>query len=170
MPRQRLVVAERVVEVHPDAQPRPAVEALRQRQQEGERLHQVRRDPQQRLALAQVHAHQAEVGGGEVAQAAVDEPGRARGGAAAEIVLLDQRDLQAAQRRVARDAAADDPAADDDDGGSPARRRARPRTWISAGPVRRCPRQGLAKAGVATWACGRDMVDMTMTVLAVAGG
>ena len=127
----------------------------------------------ERLALAQIHAHEARSRRGQVAQAAVDESGRACGGAAAEIVLLDQRDLQAAQRGVARDAAADDPAADDDD----VERRlscdgvghALEHRLVQVG--RACPgRSALGWTGVATLACGRDMVDMTMTVLAVAGG
>ncbi len=116
MIRQALVEAEKVVEQHADAQP-PAHEqaAAVPRHEELERLDQVRRDLQQRLALAQVHAHQREVQHLEIAEPAVHEPRRPGGRAAAEVGLLEQRDAQAAQRGVAGDAGADHAAADDQD-------------------------------------------------------
>ena len=116
MIRQALVEAEKVVEHHADPQP-PAREqtAAVPRHEELERLHQVRRDLQQRLALAQVHADQREVEHLEVAETAVHEPRGARSGAAAEVGLLEQRDPQAAQRGVAGNARANHAAADDQD-------------------------------------------------------
>src|ERR1043165_2748591 len=51
----------------------------------------------------------------EVAQAAVDELARLRRRARGVVALLEQRDLEAAQRSVARDARAGDAAADHDD-------------------------------------------------------
>ena len=69
--------------------------------------------PPQHLALAQRLAHQAEIVVFEIAQAAVDQPGRARRGAAREIAHLAQIDRKAAAGGVARDAAAIDAAADD---------------------------------------------------------
>jgi hypothetical protein len=48
----------------------------------------------------------------EISQASVNEPRRAAGGAAGEVVLLDECDAKTPERRVARDAAAGDPAAD----------------------------------------------------------
>jgi hypothetical protein len=44
----------------------------------------------------------------------VDEARRAAGGAAGEVVPLDERRAQAAERRVARDPGAGDPATDDE--------------------------------------------------------
>ena len=45
----------------------------------------------------------------------MDEPGGARARTGPEIVLLDERDRQSAERSVARDARPDDPAADDEE-------------------------------------------------------
>src|SRR5581483_720889 len=50
----------------------------------------------------------------EIAQAAVDQLGRGRRGRLREIALLHQQHLEAAARRVARDAGAVDAAADDE--------------------------------------------------------
>ena len=74
----------------------------------------MRRDAQQDLALAHVAPHEAEVELLEVAQPPVDQPGRSRGRARAEVMLLDERDREPAERRVARDTGSDDPAADDE--------------------------------------------------------
>ena len=73
----------------------------------------MRRSLQQHLALDQRLAHQAELVVLEIAQAAMDELGRGRGGGAGEIALLRQIDLEAAPGRVAGDAAAVDAAAND---------------------------------------------------------
>ena len=52
---------------------------------------------------------------GEVADAAVDHPARVAARAEGEVVALEEDDLQAAQREVARDARAVDAPADDGD-------------------------------------------------------
>jgi hypothetical protein len=111
---QGLVEAEQVVERHAGAQ-LGAIEraALVEGQQERQRPDQVRGDAQQGLALAQIHAHQAEIEHFQVAQAAVNQAGRTGRGAGGEIGLLQQDDAQAAASGVARDAGADDAAADD---------------------------------------------------------
>ena len=80
-----------------------------------ERPHEVRRGAEQRAPLAARLEHEAEVAVLEVAHAAVDEPRRAARGAAREVVALDERDAEAAERGVARDAGAGDPAADDEE-------------------------------------------------------
>ena len=68
---------------------------------------------EQDFALDQRFAHQPEFIVFEIAQAAMDELGRGRGGRAGEIALLGQQDLEPAPGGVARDAAAIDAAADD---------------------------------------------------------
>jgi hypothetical protein len=114
VPRQRFVEAEGVVQQHARAHPGAVEEtAVVIRQEEPQRLHQVRGDAEQRLALPQVHAHQPEIEHFEIPQPAVNEPRRARGGAAAVIGFLEQRNAQPAQSGVARDARADDAAAGD---------------------------------------------------------
>ena len=64
------------------------------------------------LALQQRLAHEPEVEVLQVAQAAVDELGRARRRPAREVGALDQRDRVPARGGVQRDAGAGDPAAD----------------------------------------------------------
>jgi hypothetical protein len=54
----------------------------------------MRRNPQERLPLAQIHADEAEIEHLKVAQPAVDDPGGGRGGAAAEVLFLEQCDAQ----------------------------------------------------------------------------
>ncbi len=85
------------------------------RHDELDRPHEMRRDPQQDLALGERLGDQAELVVLEVAQAAVDQLAAARGGRGAEIALLAEEDSQAPAGRVARDAGAVDPAADDDE-------------------------------------------------------
>jgi hypothetical protein len=58
---------------------------------------------------------EAEVAVLEVADAAVDEAGGAAGGAAGEVLALDEGDAQAAQGGISGDATAGDAAADDED-------------------------------------------------------
>ena len=110
---QTLVEAQGIVE----RQARPEFERRRtpiaeERNQELERLHQVRRDSQQGLALPQVEPHQPEVHLFEISQPAVDDAGGRGGGAAAEVRLFDEGDPEAAERRIAGHTAADDAAAD----------------------------------------------------------
>ena len=67
---------------------------------------------QQPSALGARLEHEMNLSVLEVPNAAVDEPRRAARRSAGEIVLLHERDVQSAQRRLARDAASGDPAAD----------------------------------------------------------
>jgi hypothetical protein len=83
------------------------------RQHEAQRLDDVRRDPPQHLALAQGLAHQTDIEMFEIAQATMDEPGRARRGAAREITHLAEMNRKTAAGGVARDPATIDAAADD---------------------------------------------------------
>ena len=103
-----MVVDEQAEPQHPG---RPHAGLMRQH--EAHRPDQVRRHPQQDLALGQRLAHEAEPAVLEIAQAAVDELGGGGRGAGGEIVLLDQEDAQAAAGGVAGDARAVDAAADD---------------------------------------------------------
>ena len=75
----------------------------------------MRRDAQQPAPFGARLEHQMQMTVLEVAQTAVNEPRRAARGAAREIGLLDERDIQSAQRRIARDAASGDAAADHQD-------------------------------------------------------
>ena len=81
------------------------------RQYEGQRLHQVRRDPQQDLALFQRLADHAELAVFQVAQPAMDELGARAGRVRSQVVLFAQGDLQPASRRVAGDPGSIDPPA-----------------------------------------------------------
>jgi hypothetical protein len=72
----------------------------------------MRRDPKQRLPLAQVHAHEREISRLEVPQPAMDDARRGGRRAAAEIVFLDEHDAQPAERRIPRHAAPDNAPAD----------------------------------------------------------
>ena len=105
--------AEVVVDRQAEAEQPGGPEAGVVRQHEAQRPGDVRRARKQHLALDQRLADQPELVVFEVAQAAVDELGRARRGGAGEIALLEEHDLQAAAGGVARDAAAVDAAADD---------------------------------------------------------
>ena len=73
----------------------------------------VRRGAKQHFALHERLAHEAELVIFEIAQAAVDELGRGRGGGAGEVDFLAEIDGKPAPGRVARDAAAVDATADD---------------------------------------------------------
>ena len=108
-PRQ-VVVEEEAGADHPGRPKRGVV-----RQHEGQRPGDVRREPEQHLALGQRLAHEAELVELEIAQAAMDELARGRGGRAREIVLLDEQHLEAAPGRIASDAGAVDAAADDEE-------------------------------------------------------
>src|SRR2546428_7014613 len=115
-PRQALVEREQVVKLH--AQPElQRIEEGRpvQREKERQRKDEMRSDAQEDLALAHVASDEREVEELEIAQPAVDQPGRPGSGAGAEVGLLDDRDGEPAKGRVARDARPDDPAAYDEE-------------------------------------------------------
>src|SRR5262249_27260457 len=82
-------------------------------QHDPQRLHDIWRYAQQHLAFPQRLSHEAEIIIFEIAQPAVDQPGRSRGCAAGEIVHLAEIDRKPATCGVARNAAAIDAAADD---------------------------------------------------------
>ena len=114
--RNRFRAAQLVVEEDARGHVRPLPPPLGQREQERQRLDQVRRQRRQRqLALVQRLAHQPELQLLEVAQPAVEHLRRAARRAGGEVAGLDQRDLEAAGGRVQRGARADHAAADDDD-------------------------------------------------------
>ncbi len=83
-----------------------------ERQQEGQRTREVWRIAQQPTALMQPLAHQGNVELRQVADAAVEQFGRAAAGPAGEVGALDQPHAIAARHRVQGDARAGDPAAD----------------------------------------------------------
>ncbi len=84
-------------------------------QHEAHRPDDVRRAPPEALPLLERLAHEAELTMFEVAQAAVDELGRCRRGAAREVRHLGETGAEAPPGRVTGNAAAVDPAADDED-------------------------------------------------------
>src|SRR5690349_24921522 len=103
----------------------------------------MRSDVQERLALAHVAPHKTEVEELQVAQSAVDESRGPGAGAGAEVVLLDERDGEPAERGVTRDARPDDPATDDQEiDGAVAERPHRLLAWHAA--VARRPHHPLA--------------------------
>src|SRR5262249_8417296 len=75
---------------------------------------EVRRRPEQHLALGERLGHQAEFILFQVTQPAVDQLAARGAGVRAEVVLLDEQDAQPPPGRVARDAGAVDAAADDE--------------------------------------------------------
>ena len=108
--------AELVVEEDARRHVGPLPPPVGQREQERQRLDQMRRQRRQRqLALVQRLAHQPELELLEVAQPAVEHLRRAARGAGGEVARLDERHLQPAGRGVERGAGADHAAADDDD-------------------------------------------------------
>ncbi len=110
--RQLAPPADVVVEEEPGADHPARPEPRIMRQHEAQRAHDVPRIGEQHLALAQRLAHQAELAVFEIAQAAMDELARGRGGGAGEIALLAQNDAEPAPRGVARDPGTVDAAAD----------------------------------------------------------
>ncbi len=104
-----------VVEVQPDAGAAVGPLAVERGHDERQRVHEVRRERDQELALEQRLADEPEVEVLQVAQAAVDELGRAARGAGGVVRALDERDAVAARGRVERDARARDAATDDDE-------------------------------------------------------
>src|SRR6266700_2669568 len=107
-------VPEMIVEEQPGADHprRPQVRLVGKH--ELHRPDDVRRDPEQRLALGERLGDEPEFEVLEIPQAAVDKLGRGRRSPRGEIVLLGEQHLQAAPRGVARDARAVDAAADDE--------------------------------------------------------
>ena len=82
-------------------------------EQEWHRAHQVRRDPgQQQTPLFKGLAHEGEVKHLQVAQAAVDQFGAARAGAAGEVTLLDQARRQPTRYSIKSNADSGDATAD----------------------------------------------------------
>ncbi len=115
VPRHRPGAAHRVVEgeARRDVGPLPA--APRQRVEEGDRPDEVRRDPaEHQLALLERLPDEVEVHLLEVAQAAVEELGGARGGPRPEVALLDEGGGQTTGRGIERDPGPGHPAADDE--------------------------------------------------------
>ena len=77
--------------------------------------HQVGSDAKEDAALPIGLEHETELAGLEIAQAAVDQPARARAGARAEIALLHQHRSESPHRRIASHTGAGDSAADDEE-------------------------------------------------------
>src|SRR5260370_22732279 len=95
--------AEQVVDADPGADVRALPAEVGEREQEGNRLDQVRRDPlQQQGPLGERLADQAEIELLKVAQTAVDELARPRRCACAEVPRLDEAYGQAPRYRVNR--------------------------------------------------------------------
>ena len=106
---------EQVVDVHPGGQECLALTAVSVgRNQDRQRGDQMRGDAQHRGALGTRGAQPPDIGVLQIADAAMDHLEALGRGAAREIPLLDQRDPQAAQRRVPRRGGAERPAADDE--------------------------------------------------------
>ena len=84
------------------------------RQHDAQGPDDVRGAGQQHLALHQCLAHQPEFEMLEIAQSAMDELGRRRGGPTGEVVHFGKEDRIAAAGSIARDAASVDAAADDE--------------------------------------------------------
>ncbi len=111
--RQPPAGAHMVVDEQPEPQQPCGPQAAAVGQHDPQRLHDMGRYAQQHLAFPQRLPHEAEIIIFEIAQPAVDQPGRSRGCAAGEIVHLAEIDCEPATCGVARDAAAIDAAADD---------------------------------------------------------
>ena len=115
MPAAVVACAEDVVQGQPGVverlrQVRDAVDREEQRLEPDE----MGREVEQARPLGERLADQPEPELLQVAQAAVDEPRRARGGPDRDVVLFDQGRAHPARRRIEEGAGADDPAADDD--------------------------------------------------------
>ena len=107
---------EEVVEREAGAQAQPVPERFAvEGQDERQRGDEVGHAAQLPGPLAQALANDPDVVVREVAQAAVDEAGRARRGAPGEVAPLDEQGRATAPRELARDAGAEDAATDDDD-------------------------------------------------------
>ncbi len=75
-------------------------------------MHEVRRDVEQDAPFPARFEHEMQVAVLQIAHAAVHEPRRPAGGAAGEVLALDEHGPEPAQRGVAGDAGAGDAAAD----------------------------------------------------------
>ena len=110
--RQPLARAQQIVKQKPEAQQHRRAPAGHDRQQDARRPDDMRGDAQQRLALVERLAHQAEGAVLQIAQAAMNELGGGRRGAGTEVVHLDQQHPHAAAGGVAGEPGSVDAAAD----------------------------------------------------------
>jgi len=85
------------------------------REEQGFESHEVRGEREEARSLGQRLADQPEAELLQVTQPTVDQPGRARGGARRDVVLLDQCGTHAARHGIEQYAGADNAAADHDD-------------------------------------------------------
>ncbi len=125
------IAVERAEVVQPEgrAHGHPALGAgAHRRDQYRQRLDQARRHPQQRGALADPLPHPGQVAAGEIAEPAVYDSETVGRGGRAEVVALEQRDAETAQRRIPRDPHTLNLAPDHDDVRAVARRKAQPTT------------------------------------------
>src|ERR671939_1724458 len=112
---KRFVEGEKVVQKHSGAdRPHPALALLVNGNQQRQGLDQMRREAKQSLALPKRLAHEADFSVLQVTQPAMYQSRRPTGCTGGEIALVQQEHLQAAHRRIARNACAVDPSADDD--------------------------------------------------------
>jgi len=105
---QQAAPADVIVEEQPQPQQPARAQALHVRQDEAQRVDDVRGDGPQRLPLGQRFAHQRELVVLQIAQAAVDQLGRGGRGSLRQIAAFQQQHPRAAPRGVARDARAVD--------------------------------------------------------------
>jgi hypothetical protein len=112
---QDLASAEMIVEEQPEPDQQGRAQRAVMRQHEAQRADDVRRHPQQHLALLQRLAHEAERVVLEIAQPAVNELGRGRRRAAGEVALLGEDHRKTSPRRVACNPATVHAPADDGD-------------------------------------------------------
>ena len=112
--RQAVMRAEMIVKQQAQPQHPARAQMRHPRQHEAQRADDVRGDAPQYLALGQRLAHQGEFVIFEIAQAAMDQLGGSRGGAARQVARFQQQDLRPPAGRVPGDARAVHPAADHD--------------------------------------------------------
>ena len=108
--RENVVQHERSAEF-PARNPRAAVHRPRELQ----RSHQVRRESQQSVSLGARLEDEMHMSVLEISHPAVNQPRRPARRSTGEIALLDERDCESTEGRVARDRAAGNAAADDED-------------------------------------------------------
>ncbi len=108
--RQKVIQRQAGAQLQPFGQP-----GIVERQQEGQRAHQVRRNPHQMAPLAQGFAHQAEFHIAQIAKPAMGQLGIVGTGGAGEVARFHQSDLQPAQGAITRGETAGGAAADDQD-------------------------------------------------------
>jgi len=106
---------EQVVEPHPREEfPERYPVAPMDREDERQRMDEVRSDPAEHGPLVQRLEDEPEVAVLEISQTPVHQPARMRTGAGAEVAPFDQDDAEPTHRGVARDPRADDAAPDDE--------------------------------------------------------